>query len=89
MNLLPDYVAAEYNAAFNPPAINLAKYGGYTVVCSAQVPYFEVVIGGETFAIDANDQLIPLAVRDEKGEDLCFSGTQNGDIVGGGKVYVL
>lgn len=86
---MPHAVAAKYNAAFVPPATNSDRYGGYVVVCGAKVPDFEVMIGGETFIIDARDQLLPLGVKNDRGQELCFSGTQDGDPLTGGRLYIL
>jgi len=76
---LPSAIAKEYNAQFTPPANNSDKYGGYVVVCSAKAPHFQVIIGGKSFDIDPRDQLVPIGVKNDQGEDLCMSGTQDGD----------
>jgi hypothetical protein len=86
---VPSAVAAKFNAAFVPPATNSDEYGGYVVVCSAKVPDFKVTIGGKTFIIDARDQLLPFGAKNGKGQELCYSGTQDGDSLAGGKLYIL
>ena len=87
---MPSAVAAKYNAAFIPPATPSDEYGGYYVVpCSAKVPPFEVTIGGKKFSIDAKDQLLPLDIKNDQGQDLCLTGTQDGDPHGGGNIYTL
>jgi hypothetical protein len=89
-NYFPSAIAKEYNAKFEPAAINDDKYGAYVVVCSAKAPGFQVTIGGKSFDIDPRDQLAPLGVKNDQGEDLCFSGTQDvGPLQAGGPISVL
>lgn len=76
LNYIPTDAAVAYNAAFVPPAVNSDYWGGYVVVCKAKVPPFSVTIGGKAFNIDGRDQLLPLGVDDDNGNELCFSGTQ-------------
>jgi len=83
---LPSAIAKEYNAKFKPAATNVT-YGVYVVVCSAKAPDFQVIIGGKSFDIDPRDQLVPTGVKNNRGEELCYSGTQSGDP--GPGVYIL
>jgi len=86
LNYFPSAIAKEYNAQFTPPANISDKYGLYVVVCSAKIPDFQVIIGGKSFDIDPRDQLSPIGVKNDQGEDLCISSTQDG---GGLAVFVL
>jgi hypothetical protein len=88
LNYLPSAVAAKYNAAFDPPAVYSAEYGVYTVACNATVPSFSVVVGGTTFTIDAQDQILPF-VQDAEGNEICASGTQDGGSPGLGAIFIL
>ena len=64
--------------------------GAYVTLCSAKVPKeFTVKIGGQTFTIEAADQLLPLQTQDDKGRDLCISGTTDGGPVLDGNIFIL
>jgi hypothetical protein len=90
LNFVPSAVAIKYNAEFVPPATKNQEAGGlYTTLCSARVPSFQVQIGGKSFRIDPTDQLLPAGLNNKQGEELCLSGTQDGDEVLGGEVYIL
>ncbi|KAJ3995078.1 aspartic peptidase domain-containing protein [Lentinula boryana] len=75
LDYVPTDVAEAFAAAFDPPAIKDDDFGVYTVVCSATVPEFTVTIGGVTFTVDPADNLFPLGIQDDEGNDLCASGT--------------
>ena len=65
--------------AFDPPAVFNESVGAYVTLCSAKVPgEFTVKIGGQTFTIEAADQLLPIQAQDDEGRDLCASGTTDG-----------
>jgi len=89
LNILPDDVAAAYAAAFVPPAVFNADFGLYEVVCSAKVPPFEVVLGGEKFSIAGPDQLLPLGETDAAGNQLCITGTAPGGPAVDGNIFIL
>ncbi|KAJ6568695.1 aspartic peptidase domain-containing protein [Mycena capillaripes] len=77
VNYLPTDVAAAYNAQFSPTAQLDPDLGLYVVDCNATVPEFGVVIHGETFSIDARDQILPTGT-DDNGNTICITGTQDG-----------
>jgi hypothetical protein len=89
LNYLPSATVAKYSAAFDPPAVYSEDYGLYTLACNATVPPFSVVVGGTTFTIDAQDQILPYVV-DDAGNQVCISGTQDGGPPGrAGAIFVL
>jgi len=77
LNFVPTDVAASYNAQFHPPAVLDTDADLYVVDCNAQVPEFNVIIGGKTFTIDGRDQILP-AGTDDNGNIICITGTQDG-----------
>lgn len=82
LTLLPaTQVADAFAAAFDPPAVKDEDEGVYIVVCSATVPEFTVNIGGVEFTVDPADNLLPLGIQDDEGNDLCASGTFGEDLV--------
>lgn len=76
-NWLPTDVAKAYNAKFVPPATFDPNAGVYYVACNASIPDFEVQIGGQRFAIDGKDLILP-AGKDSTGKKVCISGIQDG-----------
>lgn len=84
-------VADAFAAAFDPPAVKDDDFGVYTVVCTATVPEFTVTIGGVTFTVDPADNLFPLGIQDDDGNELCASGTFDGGPSTGaeGNVFIL
>ena len=65
-------------------------YGAYVTLCSAKVPgEFTVKIGGLTFIIEPADQLLPIRAKDDKGRDLCISGTTDGGPVSDKNIFIL
>ncbi|KAJ3990171.1 aspartic peptidase domain-containing protein [Lentinula detonsa] len=91
LDYVPTDVADAFAAAFDPPAIKDDDFGVYTVVCSATVPEFTVTIGGVSFTVDPADNLFPLGIQDDEGNDLCASGTFDGGPSTGaeGNVFIL
>ncbi|KAJ7779188.1 aspartic peptidase domain-containing protein [Mycena metata] len=82
LNNVPPDVAAAFAAAFNPPAVLTNLTAGlelYVVDCNATAPEFLVHIGGKTFSIDPQDQIVPLGA-DAQGNEICVSGTQGGTL---------
>jgi len=77
LNYVPTALAKAYNEKFVPAAKFSKAEDTYYVACNATVPSFEVVIGGKTFTVDAKDQILPSGTN-EKGEEVCISGTQDG-----------
>lgn len=77
LNYVPTHLAKAYNAQFKPAAKFVEDEGAYYVACNATVPKFVVVIGGKTFTVDAKDQIVPSGTNN-KGEEVCISGTQDG-----------
>jgi predicted amidohydrolase len=73
-NWVPTPVAKAYNALFSPPAI-LNDNFMYVVDCNATAPAFAVVIGGKSFILDPHGQVV--AEKDEDGNLICLSGTQD------------
>lgn len=73
LNLVPDDVAAAFNAQFKPKAQLDAGSGDYIVNCNAKAPAFSVTIGGKVFSVDPRDLILP-AGTDEKGNVVCISG---------------
>ncbi|KAJ7466275.1 aspartic peptidase domain-containing protein [Mycena galericulata] len=88
LNYVPTKVAAAYAAAFKPKAVLNNDEGGYIVACNATVPEFLVKIGGQTFSIDARDQLLP-AGTDAHGNLICFLGTQDGGPAVADNIFIL
>ncbi|KAJ7849004.1 acid protease [Mycena leptocephala] len=74
LNWVPTPVAKAYNALFSPPAI-LNDNFMYVVDCNATAPAFAVVVGGKSFILDPKDQVV--AEKDEDGNLICLSGTQD------------
>ncbi|KAJ3851420.1 aspartic peptidase domain-containing protein [Lentinula lateritia] len=91
LDYVPTDVADAFAAAFDPPAIKDNDFGVYTVVCTATVPEFTVTIGGVTFTVDPADNLFPLGIQDDDGNELCASGTFDGGPSTGaeGNVFIL
>ncbi|KAJ7779193.1 aspartic peptidase domain-containing protein [Mycena metata] len=82
LNNVPPDVAAAFAAAFNPPAVLTNITAGlelYIVDCNATAPEFLVYIGGKTFSIDPQDQIVPVG-PDAQGNEVCVSGTQGGTL---------
>ncbi|KAJ7088254.1 acid protease [Mycena epipterygia] len=78
LNLVPDNVAAAFNAQFKPKAQLDPESGLFIVNCNAKAPAFSVTIGGKVFTVDPRDLILP-AGTDDKGNLLCISGvTGNG-----------
>jgi len=77
LNSLPTDVAKAYNAQFVPPATLDQVSNVYLVDCNANVPKFEVEIGGSSFSIDSKDQILP-AGTDTSGNKICQSAIQDG-----------
>lgn len=89
LNYVPTALAKAYNAQFKPAATFVEDEDIYYVACNATTPKFDVVIGGKTFTIDAKDQIMPYGTN-EKGEEICISGTQDGgDPSDPSTVYIL
>jgi len=88
LNFVPTDVAAAYNAAFKPPAVNDPDVGGFIVPCNATVPEFLVRIGGKTFSVDGRDQLLPIGT-DANGVLTCITGTQDGGPAVADNIFIL
>ncbi|KAJ3801452.1 aspartic peptidase domain-containing protein [Lentinula aff. detonsa] len=89
LDYVPTQVADAFAAAFDPPAVKNEDFGVYEVVCSATVPEFTVDIGGVTFTVDPADNLLPLGIQDDEGNDLCASGTFDGGPAEEGNIFIL
>ncbi|KAJ3773568.1 acid protease [Lentinula raphanica] len=89
LDYVPTEVADAFAAAFDPPAVKDEDFGVYVVVCSATVPEFTVNIGGVTFTVDPADNLLPLGIQDDQGNDLCASGTFDGGPAEEGNIFIL
>lgn len=68
MNMLPQEVADEINAEFNPPAVYNKEAGVYVVDCNAETPALGIEIDGHTFWHQSADMI----VRDEN-TGFCYS----------------
>lgn len=78
---LPQAQVLYINAAFDP-STTYDEQSGYDVIpCNATAPEFGVVIGGETFYVDAQDMILDAGLDN----GMCASGVQNG----GGAVNIL
>ncbi|KAJ7738050.1 acid protease [Mycena maculata] len=73
LNWVPTAVAEAYNALFSPAATLDPSTGMYVVDCNSTAPDFSVVVGATSFAIDPQDQVVPL--RYSNGTVYCVSGT--------------
>ncbi|KIK69883.1 hypothetical protein GYMLUDRAFT_236344 [Collybiopsis luxurians FD-317 M1] len=89
LNYVPTNVANAFAAAFDPPAVFDEDFGVYVVVCSAKVPEFTVNIAGKVFTVDSADNLLPLGIQDDNGNDLCASGTSDGGPAEQGNIFIL
>ncbi|KAJ4500466.1 aspartic peptidase domain-containing protein [Lentinula lateritia] len=89
LDYVPTQVADAFAAAFDPPAVKDEDEGVYIVVCSATVPEFTVNIGGVEFTVDPADNLLPLGIQDDEGNDLCASGTFDGGPAEEGNIFIL
>ncbi|KAL1296621.1 hypothetical protein AAFC00_000110 [Neodothiora populina] len=78
---LPQAQVQYINSAFSTPSVYDEEYGYDTIPCNATAPEFGVVIGGNTFPINAEDMILDLGLED----GMCVSGVQNG----GGAVNIL
>ncbi|KAJ7663837.1 acid protease [Mycena polygramma] len=89
LNVVPSKVAEAYNAQFVPKATFDTQVGLYTVACNASVPAFSVMLGGQSFTIDARDQIVQNFHED--GTVFCVSGTQaaTDDPSGGPDLFIL
>ncbi|KAK7001699.1 acid protease [Favolaschia claudopus] len=83
LNLVPTDVARAYNKGWST-----WRNGSYYVDCEAEAPPFSVTLGGKTFSIDPRDQVV-YAGKDEKGKELCVSGTQDGGPQLASSVFIL
>ena len=68
---LPNAIADEVNALFDPPAIFSTDRNIYLVNCSADPPRFGVNIASEIFIVDSEDLIL------ETGAGDCMSGINN------------
>ncbi|KAF8121726.1 aspartic peptidase domain-containing protein, partial [Mycena galopus ATCC 62051] len=83
LNLVPSDIARAYNKGWAT-----WRAGSYYVDCSATAPPFAVTIGGTTFDVDPQDQVVWVGA-DETGKDSCISGTQDGGPMTMGAIYIL
>jgi hypothetical protein len=88
LNYVPTDIAKAYNAKFSPPATYVEDEDTYYVDCKAKVPAFSVKIGGQSFAVDGRDNVLPVGT-DEDGNEVCISGTQNGGSADDGNIFIL
>lgn len=77
LNYIPTKLAKAFNAKFSPPATFKEDEDTYYVDCDARAPSFKVKIGGVSFSVDGADNILP-AGTDDKGNEVCISGTQDG-----------
>ncbi|PSR76813.1 hypothetical protein PHLCEN_2v8194 [Hermanssonia centrifuga] len=87
LNLVPTNIAKEFNARFKPPATFVEDEDTYFVDCNAIAPTFSIKIGGQEFAVDGRDQIVPSL--DENNNLVCISGTQDGGPDEEGNFFVL
>ncbi|KAI4140198.1 MAG: hypothetical protein LQ340_007909, partial [Diploschistes diacapsis] len=67
---LPDALAAEFNALWDPPAQYDAEEGVYAVACDAVPAGLHIVVNGTGFALDAAD----LVLDGGEADGSCISG---------------
>lgn len=73
---IPTGIANAVNALFIPPAIYSNVAGAYVVDCSAKAPKFGVMVGKQTFYINAQDMILGA------GTGSCISGVNDAGVGG-------
>ncbi|KIK51004.1 hypothetical protein GYMLUDRAFT_266014 [Collybiopsis luxurians FD-317 M1] len=90
LNYVPTDVADAFAAAFDPPATWDDDFGLYVFSCgNSTVPEFTVNIAGTTFVVDPEDNVLPLGVNDDDGNEVCASGTTDGGPNENGNIFIL
>ncbi|EIN11164.1 acid protease [Punctularia strigosozonata HHB-11173 SS5] len=88
LNYVPTPIAKAFNKGFKPAAKYVEDEGTYYVDCNATAPDFAVTIGGVEFSVSGKDNILPIGA-DEKGKQLCISGTQDGGPDEDGNIFIL
>lgn len=88
LNYMPTSIATAINEAFSPPAVYSEDDGVYIVDCKAKAPRLRIHIAGTVFHTNPLDMVVFIGT-DDKGNDVCISGVDNGGDNAEEDVYIL